>query len=71
MIPKVDACLESLRAGVGKVHIIDGRLPHALKVSIGLATFEPGSGLTLEALLQKADAAMYAQKRTDPLRPAG
>jgi acetylglutamate kinase len=34
MIPKVDACLESLRAGVGKVHIIDGRLPHALLLEI-------------------------------------
>jgi acetylglutamate kinase len=34
MIPKVEACLESLRAGVGKVHIIDGRLPHALLLEI-------------------------------------
>jgi acetylglutamate kinase len=30
MIPKVEACLASLDAGVRKVHIIDGRLPHAL-----------------------------------------
>ncbi len=34
MLPKVEACLESLRAGVGKVHIIDGRLPHALLLEI-------------------------------------
>jgi acetylglutamate kinase len=34
MLPKVDACLDSLRAGVGKVHIIDGRLPHALLLEI-------------------------------------
>lgn len=34
MIPKVEACLESLRAGVGKLHIIDGRLPHALLLEI-------------------------------------
>lgn len=34
MIPKVEACLDSLRAGVGKVHIIDGRLPHALLLEI-------------------------------------
>lgn len=34
MIPKVEACLESIRAGVGKVHIIDGRLPHALLLEI-------------------------------------
>jgi acetylglutamate kinase len=30
MIPKVEACLASLEAGVRKIHIIDGRLPHAL-----------------------------------------
>jgi acetylglutamate kinase len=34
MIPKVEACLDSLEAGVGKVHIIDGRLPHALLLEI-------------------------------------
>ncbi len=34
MIPKVEACLDSLAAGVGKVHIIDGRLPHALLLEI-------------------------------------
>ncbi len=34
MIPKVDACLESLTAGVRKVHIVDGRLPHALLLEI-------------------------------------
>ncbi|MHC5541134.1 hypothetical protein ACYOEI_23170, partial [Singulisphaera rosea] len=30
MIPKVEACLESLAQGVGKTHIIDGRLRHSL-----------------------------------------
>ncbi len=30
MIPKVEACMECLEAGVRKVHIIDGRLRHAL-----------------------------------------
>ena len=30
MIPKIEACLESLEAGVGKVHVIDGRLRHSL-----------------------------------------
>ena len=34
MIPKVEACLESLTAGVGKVHIIDGRLRHSLLLEI-------------------------------------
>lgn len=30
MIPKVEACLTSLEEGVGKTHIIDGRLRHSL-----------------------------------------
>jgi acetylglutamate kinase len=34
MIPKVDSALESLRGGVGKVHLIDGRIPHALILEI-------------------------------------
>ena len=34
MIPKVEACLTSLEAGVKKTHIIDGRLPHALLLEI-------------------------------------
>src|SRR4051812_23371696 len=34
MIPKVEACLDSLRAGVGKTHIIDGRLRHSLLLEI-------------------------------------
>jgi len=34
MIPKVEACLSSLEAGVHKTHIIDGRLPHALLLEI-------------------------------------
>jgi acetylglutamate kinase len=34
MIPKVEACLESLEAGVGKVHIIDGRMRHSLLVEM-------------------------------------
>jgi len=34
MIPKVDSALESLHGGVGKVHLIDGRVPHALILEI-------------------------------------
>ena len=34
MIPKIEACLETLRRGVGKVHIIDGRLRHSLLLEI-------------------------------------
>lgn len=34
MIPKVEACLDSLKAGVKKTHIIDGRLRHSLLLEI-------------------------------------
>jgi acetylglutamate kinase len=47
MIPKVEACLTSLEAGVKKTHIIDGRLRHSLlleiftKSGIGTEIFPP------------------------------
>ncbi len=34
MIPKVQACLDTLRRGVHKVHIIDGRLRHSLLLEV-------------------------------------
>ena len=34
MIPKVQGAVEALRRGVGKTHMIDGRLPHALLLEI-------------------------------------
>lgn len=34
MIPKVNCCLEALRAGVKKTHIIDGRIKHAILLEI-------------------------------------
>jgi acetylglutamate kinase len=34
MIPKTDACLTAVKAGVKKTHIIDGRVPHALLLEI-------------------------------------
>ncbi|MEQ8848232.1 acetylglutamate kinase [Botrimarina sp.] len=34
MIPKVEACLATLDKGVGKIHIIDGRLRHSLLLEI-------------------------------------
>jgi len=34
MIPKVEACLNSLEAGVRKTHVIDGRLRHSLLLEI-------------------------------------
>jgi acetylglutamate kinase len=34
MIPKITCCLEALAGGVGKAHIIDGRVKHALILEI-------------------------------------
>ena len=34
MVPKVEAALEALEAGVKKVHLIDARLPHSLMLEV-------------------------------------
>jgi len=34
MIPKVEACLRAIDGGVAQVHIIDGRVPHALLLEV-------------------------------------
>ena len=34
MQPKVEACLDAIRGGVGKAHIIDGSIPHSLLLEI-------------------------------------
>jgi acetylglutamate kinase len=34
MIPKVECCVEALKGGVGKTHIIDGRVKHAVLLEI-------------------------------------
>lgn len=34
MIPKVECCMEALKGGVGKTHIIDGRAKHAVLLEI-------------------------------------
>ena len=38
MIPKVQACLDTLRHGVRKIHIIDGRLRHSLLLEVYTST---------------------------------
>lgn len=34
MVPKVDACIEALRGGVKKAHIIDGRVEHSILLEV-------------------------------------
>lgn len=58
MIPKVEAALDSLEAGVKKVHIIDGRLRHSL-----LLEMYTDIGIGTEIVRASADL------RTQPRRP--
>jgi acetylglutamate kinase len=51
MIPKVEAALDSLANGVGKVHIIDGRLRHSL-----LLEMYTSSGIGTEIVLGEKKA---------------
>ena len=41
MIPKIDCCVESVRMGVERAHIIDGRVPHSLLLEL---FFDDGIG---------------------------
>ena len=34
MIPKIECCLEALKGGVPRTHIIDGRVPHSLLIEM-------------------------------------
>ncbi|MGL4740119.1 MAG: acetylglutamate kinase [Sarcina sp.] len=34
MIPKVDCCIDALKEGVSKAHIIDGRIPHTILLEL-------------------------------------
>ena len=34
MVPKVEACARAVRGGVGRAHILDGRVPHALLLEV-------------------------------------
>ena len=34
MIPKINCCVDALRGGVDRVHIIDGRIPHSILLEI-------------------------------------
>ena len=34
MIPKVESCVDAIKSGVNRVHIIDGRIPHCILLEI-------------------------------------
>jgi acetylglutamate kinase len=49
MIPKLRSCIDAIRGGVERVHILDGRIQHSLLLEI----FTPegvGTMITMEAV---------------------
>jgi acetylglutamate kinase len=48
MIPKIASCVQAVRNGVGRAHILDGRRPHVLLLEIftneGIGTMVTGTG---------------------------
>ncbi len=34
MIPKVECCVEAVRSGVERAHILDGRIPHSILIEL-------------------------------------
>ena len=34
MIPKIDCCVEAVRSGVRRTHILDGRIPHSILIEV-------------------------------------
>ncbi len=61
MIPKVECCIEALRGGVEKTHIIDGRVRHAVLLEIFTR-----EGVGTEVVRMPAAAAWPANARTQP-----
>ncbi|MDE6978075.1 MAG: acetylglutamate kinase, partial [Helicobacter sp.] len=51
MIPKIDACIDCVQAGVQKAHIIDGRVEHALLLELFTS-----SGIGTEIVANKGKA---------------
>jgi len=61
MIPKVECCMDALRGGVARAHIVDGRILHAILLEIftdggvgTLLTLRPGGGRTPRGKAPKA-----------------
>lgn len=63
MIPKLESSVQALKAGVGRVHLLDGRLEHALVLEL----FTPegiGTMISLDADLDDAAAGAPAPPET-------
>jgi acetylglutamate kinase len=51
MRPKLEACLEAVRAGVGSAHIVDGRVPHSLLLELFT---DAGQGTKISQALEQS-----------------
>lgn len=58
MIPKVECCLDALKGGVAKAHIIDGRVPHVVLLEI----------FTTEGVGTEVVRTASAKRRSSPTR---
>jgi acetylglutamate kinase len=65
MIPKVEACLETLGKGVRKIHIIDGRERHALLLEI-YTNKGVGTEIVRDAQQEKPEKARQGELRDEP-----
>ncbi len=61
MIPKIDGCVHAVRYGVGRTHLLDGRIPHVVLVELFT---ESGIGTMITA-----DTVPVESDRSDPIRP--
>ncbi|MFF8827915.1 acetylglutamate kinase [Streptomyces sp. NPDC015131] len=48
MLPKMEGCLRAVRAGVGRAHVLDGRVPHAVLGGV-LTAKSPGTTILPDA----------------------
>ena len=52
MIPKLECCLDAIEGGVGKVHVIDGRVPHSVLLELftdaGIGTEVAAGGMAAQ-----------------------
>jgi acetylglutamate kinase len=58
MIPKVECCIDALQGGVGKTHILDGRVRHAVLLEIFTR-----SGIGTEVVKRRARVASLAREQ--------
>ena len=66
MIPKVEACLDSLEAGVKKAHVIDGRMSHSSLLVEMYTTTGVGTELVLNPSGRRSAISGQPGKGADP-----